>query len=102
MRRISMKPKTILILFCLALFLTACAGGPPNDLVEERIYQVYIYEAKVQSKTQCEIPPGLQDQGYEEIWKVAVKNVEKDSTSEAYFFLENGEWDLLVGMWVDC
>jgi hypothetical protein len=101
-RRITMKPKTVLILIFLALFLAACAGGPPNDLVIERIYQVYLYEAKVQGKVQCPIPPNLGDQGYQEIWKVAVKNTDKDSTGEVFFYLENGEWEIMLGMKVDC
>lgn len=97
-----MKLKTILLILFLTLLLAACAGGPPNDFVKERIYQVYIYEAKVQGKTQCPVPTSLADQGYEEIWKVAVKNVTKDSTGEVFFYLENGEWEMMVGMRVDC
>ena len=52
------------------VLLTACSGGPSNEEAKEIIYGVYFKDATIVDKSQCEITPSIEEEGYTNVWLV--------------------------------
>jgi hypothetical protein len=69
-----MNYRVIFTILIAAILLAGCAaGGPSNAEAQEVIFGVYMQDAKIIKKSQCDLTPAMEEDGYSNVWLVLYK-----------------------------
>ena len=69
-----MKYEGFILVLLLALLLVGCSsGGPSNAEAKEVIYGVYLSDANIIKKQQCELTDAMKSDGHTNVWLVLYK-----------------------------
>lgn len=98
-----MKIRTMMLLLLAGVLLAACAsGGPSNKEAKEIIYGVYLRDAKIVDKTQCELTSWMEEDGQTNVWLVRYRFEGSDRVSGMVLSEVEGEWQIYMGMRDSC
>ncbi len=101
-----MKTKILIIFVFIGLILVGCSnGGPSNAEAREVIYGVYLREARIIKKTQCELTPKMVEDGFQNVWLVLYKFEGSDKTGGMVLAESDSEeypWKVYMGMTKNC
>jgi hypothetical protein len=92
-----MGRRSIAVLLLVTLLLTACSGGgPSNSEAEEIIYGVYIRDASVVGKEQCELTTWMEEAGETNVWLVLYRFEGQDEVGGMLLSESEGEWNIYL------
>jgi hypothetical protein len=85
------------------MLLAACSGeGPSNSEAEEIIYGVYIRDASVVRKEQCELTTWMEEAGETNVWLVLYQFEGRDDLGGMLLSEHDGEWQLYLPNMDNC
>ena len=86
--------KVLISFLLIATLLTACSGGPSNKEAKEIIYGVYLRDATIVNKSQCEITPSIEEEGYTNVWLIQYRFDGRSEEHGMTITEVDGEWKL--------
>lgn len=85
-----MKYINLLLISLVALLLAGCnAGGPSNAEAKEVIYGVYLRDANISEKRQCQLTSQMQETGETNIWFIQYEF--QDSETKNVMLISEGD-----------
>lgn len=97
-----MKARNLVLLLFVAALLTSCSGGPSKGDAEGIVYGIYIREATIVGKTQCEPTDRMTEDGHTNVWLIRYRF--KDQTDVHGMLIEevDGEWQIYAPTVEEC
>ena len=94
-----MKIRAVMLLLLAGLLLAACAsGGPSNKEAQEIIYGVYLRDANIVDKTQCELTSWMEEDGHTNVWLVRYRFEGSDSVGGMLLSEVEEGWQIYMSM----
>jgi hypothetical protein len=97
-----MKSKALVSVLLASILLAACTGGPPNKKAEEIIHGVYLQEATIVEKSQCELTSWMEADGQTNAWLVRYRFKKSGSEGGMLMAETDGEWQSYMPMVDSC
>ena len=97
-----MKARDLVLLLFVGALLTSCSGGPSKRDAERIVYGIYIQEATIVGKTQCESTDRMTEDGHTHVWLIRYRF--EDQTNVHGMLIEEvgGEWQIYAPNVEEC
>ncbi len=97
-----MKNKILVSFLLVLVLLAACGGdkkGPSDKQAKKIIYGMYIRDAEIVAKKQCELSTWMEEDGQTDVWLIGYKFEGSDNPSSLLLTKQDDEWQsYLFGM----